>query len=225
MYTHLYALNEQNLRHFVGEVRDITEGRKSRAWPFLYDRIAAFRPRPRLGISGGPERPYTEVSYHTSRARGWTDFDRDRAPQWGDPRLEWILRMMALECSEHVLRGRDARFNAVFCIWLDEQKVIRSPEEREAYDRWRQRVFYSREPVPADLWFLETDSHRAYLSPDVVSEFAQMERDVGLLRSVAARLEGAQYGDLVASELLRIRQFFELVDVEKGAIYYAEEAT
>ena len=225
MYSHFYALNERVLRHFITEVRDIAEGPKARMWPFLFDAIGAFQPRPRMRLSGSRERPYTEVSYHTGPALGWQDFERDTVPEWSDPRLAWILRLVVLESADYVMVGRDARFNAVFCSWLEDQKVVVGETELELYDDWRKKVFLSSGAVPAEFWFLESEAHRAYLAPAVVAEFSRRERDVGLFRAIAGRLSGSQYGELVASELLRIRQFFELVEVEQGAIYYLEGAT
>lgn len=132
---------------------------------------------------------------------------------------------MVLETSDHLLVGRDARFNAVFCIWLPDQKVIQGPEEQAAFELFRDRLFYSREPVPEDLTILNFEGHRSYLGPDEVAYFASRERQVGLLAKVADRLEKNAYGELVAQELRRMQRFFELVEVEKGAIYYCEQAS
>ena len=225
MYLHLYALNERRIRHFLGEVREIAGGSKARLWPLLYRKVAAFHPRPLLGSSGGATRPYTEVSYHTSPALAWNDFSPDEVPELQDPRLAWILRLMVLETSDHLLVGRDARFNAVFCIWLPDQKVIRGAEEQAAFELYRDRLFYSREAVPEDLFFLESEGHRSYLPPDQVACFASREREVGLLSKLAERMKKDEYGALVAQELRRMQKFFELVEVEGGAICYSEQAS
>ncbi len=226
MYTQLYALNLRRIEHFISEVTAITGGAKTRLWPFLFDSIQGLHPRWQLSISGNVmRRPYTALSYYSSPQRGWQDLERGVPPEFGDPRLQWLLRQMVLESAEYVYRCRDARFNAVFCIWLEEQGVVRTADETRAYQWWRDNLFYNHAPMPEVLAFLECDSHRAFWSPETVAEAAGLERSTGLFRAVGDRLAVTDYGRLVGHELLRMAKFLELVEVEAYGLYYQEDAT
>ena len=50
-------------------------------------------------------------------------------------------------------------------------------------------------------------------------------RKTAFLRTLAPRFKGEWYGDLVASELLRLVSFIEFVEADGSAIYYHEYAS
>lgn len=221
----LFAVQQDRIRAFVNEVRQATDGSKPQMWPHVFRSFEGFRPKPSLtGNMVTP--PFTQVSYHTSPAMGWRDLTVEEAPTWGDPRIAWLMRQIALESVDVRLVARDARFHATFCIWLEEQHVITTAEEQAEYERLRSDFFYSRAPFPAEFQFLDTEGLRAYLDPVQVASCVALERQVGFLANAAARLQpGDWYNKLVAGELLRMRRFLEFVEVDGSALYYAEQPT
>ncbi len=222
---HLYAIREDSLRHFIGEVRQATDGSKPKMWRFVFKSFEGFRPKPRLtGNMVTP--PFTQVSQHTGPALGWEDLTLEDPPAWGDPRLAWLMRHVVVEPVAARFAARDDRFHATFCIWLEDQHVATTADEKFEYERLQHELFYSRTPFPEEFQFLEAEGLRAYLQPAHVADLVALERKVGFLASAAARLEsGEWYNKLVAGELLRMRRFMEFVEVDGSAIYYTEQPT
>ena len=219
----LYAVSEQALQHFVSRIREATDGSKPRMWASEFKSFEGFRPKPRL--SGNLVMPpLTQVSYHTGPSLGWKDFDQSEPPSWGDPRLAWIMRQVAIESADVRMAARDDRFHATFCIWLEEQQIASSAEEQAEYERFRQELFYSNAPFPEEFRFLECQGLGAFLPHSRVLEMVSLERQVGFLQNAAARLSaGDWYSKLVGGELLRMRRFMEFVEADGSAIYYTEQ--
>ena len=226
MYVELFALNEGGVLHFLKDVRATLEGDRQRMWPFLYRSMEAFRNRGSLSLSNSPQRPLTHVSYHTSPDLGWKDLAEDDRPMWADPRLGWVFRQMVLGSCDMCLHGRDSRFYYAFSDWLPKQKVIQAESEQVAWRFYCDRLFFNADPLPEELWFLETDPNRAYWPPSVVTEVVARERQVPFLEVVAERLAPqGDYGRIVGAELSRIKRFLDLAAVEGAAVYYREPRT
>jgi hypothetical protein len=227
-YTELYALPLKHVKHYVKEVRQILEGDLQRVWPSLFKSFESFRPPPLLSTM--PLRakfpPLTQVSFHASPSLGWTDITADEIPRTDDPRVQWLLRQIVLGTVDCVFKGRDDKFNAAFCIWIPDQGKFQNAEEQAHHEWWCQTLFYSQAPMPADMPFLESPgNYRALWTPEMVHECAERERRTSFLTTLAPRLEGEWYGDLVASELRRIVKFIEFVEADGSALYYHECAS
>ena len=223
MYVELFALHEQGVLHFLKEARATLEGDKQRMWPFLFRSMKSFRTRGSLGLSNSPQRPLTEISYHTSPALGWKDLTEEDRPTWADPRLGWIFGQMILGSCDLCLHGRDARFYYAFSDWLPRQKVIHTEAEQVGWQFYCDRLFFNSDPIPEELWFLETDPNRAYWSPSVVANAVARERQAPFLEVVAERLAPqGDYARIVADELTRIKRFLDLAAAERAGVYYRE---
>jgi hypothetical protein len=226
MTAQIFTLQERRAIWFVQSVRTICVNQDAKKWKWFFGAIGAFRPRPLLTDSGsGPAPPYTQVSYYTSPARGWRDFEADQVPPPDDPRIDWILRQFVLETAECVFHGRDTRLYYAFSEHLRDEKVIQGADEQAQWQVFLDKIFFSQAPAPAELRFLDLEGYRAYLAPAEVQELVELEARVGLLRNAAARLDQKAPVTFLAAELRRLNAFMNYAGADKAALFYTEAGT